>query len=111
MEVHKSKGLKLAELRVSDRGIVQYQGVNGWVNIGRYDTLVDLHGDPYIDENGIEIDLKKKIENLLLTEAQFRNLIRAEFDDSDEFSERLGVFNHILLNALRGVADPTRRTK
>lgn len=110
MEIHKTKGLKLAELRVSDSDIVQYQGVNGWVNIGRFATLVDLHGDPYIDENGIEIRLKEKIENMVLTEAQFRNLLRADSDDSD-FSERVGVFNHILVNELRGVADPTRRTK
>lgn len=111
MKMHRTKGIKLAQLRVTDGGVIQYEASHGWGDIGRVELIKEFHNDPYIDSNGIEIGIEAKIEHLVLTKPQFNNIRKAELSDIDEFTERLGVFNKILTNSLRGVADTTRRTK
>lgn len=114
MNIQNPGGLCLASVRISDDDIVQFQGVNEWVDITPVSAVIDMFGESYTDVNGVELDIRTTLEHFVLTEPQYDNVRAAEsFDVEDDdvvYDERAKVFLSYFENYLQGVVDTSRRT-
>jgi hypothetical protein len=110
---HDNKGLQQSAVRVSKDDMIQFEGVNNWIDITTVDTVTSQIGETYIDKNGVKIDVETFIDHMILTKPQYDNL-RSAYSYQHEKSERVydsrvQTFLHILQTQLKGVVDFTRR--
>lgn len=96
--------------------VVELRGEDDWVGVIAMEAIKEYIAPVYVDENGVEIDVEKFIdEALVLTQQQYDNIMAANtyIDDADDpliFDERSDAFLLILSNKLNGVIDTQRRT-
>lgn len=108
-------GLCMPRVKINDDGMVQYEGVETWVDIAPVDVFLDIYGEVYVDSNGIEVPVEKTIANMVLTEPQYDNLQLAQSYATEQSTSitdnRVRAFSRILQNRLAGVVDVDRRSE
>lgn len=108
MSENQYQGLKLRNVFIDDGMICMETGLNrGEIVIGQFEDLTSLppyHGGEFVTENGIEINLKTKINSMGLTpkEADEIKAASTKKADGEKLSERMTTFNAYLHNQLVG---------
>jgi hypothetical protein len=100
-------------VHVTDGGFITCNHGSDKVVITAYDCIRHVHGDIYTDANGIDIRLRRLLNEMMLTQAQVSTIRTAPLSmgdiDTPPFDARTRVFLQILANRLSGVIDMSKR--